>query len=128
GTQGSRGGVVRLFHVTNGSCRFVARIGYLLAVILALGCGQLLLAQAFTSSITGAVTDPSGATVSGAKVTLQNMNTNDVREFTTSGDGSYQFNNLQPGTYKITVTMAGFQTYVRDNLVLQANRATSVDV
>jgi len=120
---------VRLFHVTNAiSRRFIAHLGCLLAIVLALGWSQLSFGQSFTSSITGTVTDPSGATVAGAKVSLQNMNTNAASELTTRDDGSYQFNNLQPGTYQITVTAPGFQTYIQQNLVLQAQVASRVDI
>ncbi len=67
------------------------------ALLTATLCGlfcQLCMSQTFTSSITGAVTDPSGAAVTGAKIEVRNLGTNDVREFTSQADGSYQINNL----------------------------------
>ena len=88
----------------------------------------LVVAQTFTSSITGIVTDPTGAVVSGAKVDLQNVATNDDHQFTTQTDGSYQFNNLQPGTYRLTVTSPGFKTSVQDSLVLQAQTNSTVNL
>ncbi|MFN7993246.1 MAG: carboxypeptidase regulatory-like domain-containing protein [Bryobacteraceae bacterium] len=97
---------------------------YALSVIIAISC----LAQTFSSSISGLVTDPSGAVVIGATVELQNMQTNDVRKFTSLDTGSYQFNNLIPGTYQVTVTMPGFKTYQRQNLALQAETAATVNV
>ncbi len=90
--------------------------------------GQLLLAQTFTSSITGTVTDPTGAAVQSARVELKNMGTNDIHDATTTTNGTYQFNNLQPGTYQVSVTAPGFKTYVKGNLVLQAQIGASVNV
>jgi hypothetical protein len=87
-----------------------------------------LFGQSFTSSITGLVTDPSSAPVQNAKIELKNTGTNDVRELTSQTNGSYQFNNLAPGTYQITVTAPGFQTYVKSNLILEAQVAASVNV
>lgn len=85
-------------------------------------------AQTFTSSITGLVTDPSGAAVIGAKIELKNMATNDTHDAVSNENGSYQFNNLNPGTYQITVTAPGFKSYVLQNLVLQAQIAATVNV
>ncbi len=86
------------------------------------------LAQTFTSSIAGVITDPSGADVTGAKIELKNMGTNNAHQVTSLDNGSYQFNNLPPGTYQLTVTAPGFQTYEQQNLILQAQVATTVNV
>ena len=91
-------------------------------------CAQLGFAQTFTSSITGIVSDASGAAVVGAKLSLKNMATNDVREDVSRSDGSYQFNNLAPATYEITVAAPGFKTFEQQNLALQANTNSSVNV
>jgi hypothetical protein len=90
-------------------------------------CG-LLAGQTFTSSVTGIVTDPTGGTVGNAQVELRNMGTSDAREITSGSDGSYQFNNLQPGTYQITVSAPGFKTFVQSNLTLQAQISSRVNV
>ncbi|MGH9818678.1 MAG: carboxypeptidase regulatory-like domain-containing protein, partial [Pyrinomonadaceae bacterium] len=66
-----------------------------------------------TSGVTGIVSDPTGALVPGAKVTL--LDTKNSKEVTTVTDnqGSYRFANLIPGSgYKLTVAASGFQTYV----------------
>lgn len=83
--------------------------------------------QSFTSSITGTVTDPSGAAVPNAHVALKNSATNAETRFQTLGDGTYQFNNLGPGTYEITVTSPGFKTFVKTGLILQAQVAATVN-
>ncbi|MBV8811682.1 MAG: carboxypeptidase regulatory-like domain-containing protein, partial [Acidobacteriaceae bacterium] len=85
------------------------RVSRLLFVAaLTLSFVQFCFTQTFTSSITGTVADPSGAAVGNAKIELKNMGTNDVHDLTSLNDGSYQFNNLQPGSYQITVTAPGF--------------------
>ncbi|MBV8830052.1 MAG: carboxypeptidase regulatory-like domain-containing protein [Acidobacteriaceae bacterium] len=84
-------------------------------------CGALLLAQDFRASITGQITDPSGAGVAGAKVTVENLQTNEQSVQTTSGDGNYTVSYLVPGSYKITVEAPGFQTTVRPLVELHTN-------
>src|SRR5690242_462028 len=62
------------------------------AVLLALSMALLaapVLAQSDRGSVTGSVTDPSGAVIPNAKVTATNLDTGEVRETTTSGEGSY---------------------------------------
>jgi hypothetical protein len=101
-----------------------ALVSFMLSILLcAFASGQ-----SFTSTITGAVTDPSGAAVLNAKVELKNMGTNDIHDSITQGDGSYQFNNLQPGTYQVTVTAPGFKTYIKSNLILSAQVSATVNV
>ena len=82
--------------------------------------------QTFSASIAGTVTDPAGAVVNGAKVQLRNVNTQDIRDFTSSEDGTYKFDNLLPGTYEITAQAPGFKTYVQSNMILRANTAATV--
>ncbi len=71
-----------------------------------------LSAQTFRGTILGTVTDPSGAVVSGAKVTVKNTGTGLERSTETSGDGSYSLPELPIGTYTVTITQTGFQTSV----------------
>src|SRR5690349_13374095 len=62
----------------------------------------------FTANIDGTVTDPSGAAVPQAKVTLLNTTTNVSAGTTTDSSGVYRFLSLAPGSYKITVEAGGF--------------------
>jgi hypothetical protein len=62
----------------------------------------------------GTVTDATGAIVAGAKVTITNLGTNEIRTATVSTAGEYSFVNLVPATYKVEVAAAGFKSYVRD--------------
>lgn len=85
-------------------------------------------AQTFSGSITGTVTDPTGAVVVGAKLQLQNMNTKDTRLETADQNGAYHFTNLLPGTYQISATAAGFKDYLQTGMTLNANTSAIVDV
>src|SRR5437667_7804084 len=67
-------------------------------------------AQVDTGSITGTVADPSGAVVTGAKVTLTNEGTGASLTTTTGADGGYKFSPVRVGTYKIEAVAQGFQT------------------
>jgi len=68
------------------------------------------LAQVETGQIAGTVTDPQGAVISGASVTVSGKDTGVTRSVKTTGDGTYNITNLQPGTYEVKVEGAGFGT------------------
>lgn len=85
-------------------------------------------AQLYTGSVTGTVTDPSGASVPSAKVTLVDQNKGFSFTATTeSATGRYVLRSIPPGTYKITVEASGFQTQARDNVVLDVSQNISID-
>ncbi len=65
-----------------------------------------------TGSIQGTVTDPSGAVVGGAKVTIRNKGTNQTSATTTNFSGSYASGALIPGSYEVRIEVRGFQTVV----------------
>lgn len=69
-----------------------------------------LFAQA-AGQIAGTVTDSSGAVITNASITLKNQGTNNVRTVQASSSGGYAFTNLEPGSYQISVSSAGFQSY-----------------
>ena len=72
---------------------------------------QILFAQATASgNIAGVVTDPSGAAVPGAKVTITNAATNAERKTVTGGTGEYRFDLLSPGGYQLQVEASGFSS------------------
>lgn len=85
-------------------------------------------AQTFTSSISGIVTDSSGAVIHGANLQLQNMTTHDLRAQKSGEDGTYSFTALLPGTYELKVSYEGFETYVKSGMILAANTAASVNI
>src|SRR4051794_31436413 len=85
-------------------------------------------AQYGTGVLLGTVTDTSGAVVAGARVVTRNIETNEVREFTTDSSGNYQFNALPAGNYVVTVTANSFKQARIDNLVLRVNSQLRADV
>src|SRR5207249_10889950 len=68
-----------------------------------------LYAQVDTGTILGTVTDASGASINGAKVTLTNEGTSAALSTNTGPDGSYKFTPLKIGSYKVTASFQGFQ-------------------
>src|SRR6476646_2973618 len=94
----------------------------LLAVLVA---GFPLLAQTDSASLTGLVTDPSGAVMLNASVTLVNVDTNISQTTLTNQAGIYHFPSLQPGTYRVTIKNPGFQEIVTQGLVLHVQDAVS---
>ena len=85
-------------------------------------------AQVYSGSITGVVTDPSGAVVPGGKVTLTDIGKGFTFEAITDSVGRYVLRSLPPSTYKLTVEMQGFNTYVRDGIVVDVNQNSTIDV
>ena len=80
------------------------------------------------ASLRGTVTDQSGGVVPGAKVTLTNTGTGVAHSTTTGSDGSYLFDFVPVGTYKLTVDKPGFTTFVQDGIVLELNQNGRQDV
>src|SRR5437763_8152501 len=81
-----------------------------------------------TGKIVGTVTDPSGAVVPKAQITLQNLATNATSTVTSNEAGNFTFPSVTPGPYKITVTSAGFQTANVTNLTVDVNKSLTVPV
>ena len=81
-----------------------------------------------TAQISGVVRDSSGGVLPGAEVTLTKTDTGTVRTVYTNTDGSYTVPNLPVGPYQLKVVLSGFNTYVRNGLVLQVSSNPSVDV
>ena len=91
-------------------------------------CASGALAQTGTGSIRGTVRDPSGAVIPGATVTAINVDTNSKQSTATNADGYYLFPFLPPATYRIEARKTGFQSYVRENILLDVNLAATVDI
>src|ERR1700685_259608 len=83
--------------------------GMLAVLVIAAVMAPSLMAQSLVSGdITGTVTDPSGAVVPGATVTLRNDANGQTRTSTSNGSGAYRFSLLQPGSYTVTANAQGF--------------------
>ncbi len=86
-------------------------------------------AQSITSGdVTGTVTDPSGAALPNAAVTLTNVNTNATRNTVTNQQGSYRFAFVPSGPYSVTVKATGFQSAQRTGIVVTAGQPTTADL
>ncbi|HEV2698875.1 MAG TPA: TonB-dependent receptor [Terriglobales bacterium] len=98
-----------------------------LAGFCVLICSSLV-AQTFRGTILGTVTDPQGAVVSGAKVTVRNVNTGLERTTQTSADGSYSIPELPTGAYTVSISQSGFQTAMTGNISVGVAAERRVDV
>jgi len=101
-------------------CGKFARALTLVSVCLAI---TTALAQ-YRASIRGVVTDPQGATISGATVTLTNKETNQVFTTTTDASGIYNFSALPPSKFSLSVEMTGFKKKVLNNVAIIPDRPT----
>jgi len=70
-----------------------------------------------TGGITGRVTDPAGAVVPNANITLKNLDTGVTQTTTTTGEGTYRFNLLKPARYEVSVSVSGFAELARSTTV-----------
>jgi hypothetical protein len=102
------------------------RWAVLSAVLLTFSVG--VLAQSSTSSLRGTISDPQGAVLTGAAVTLANASTGFSQSTKTDSSGVYQFLQVLPGTYSLTVAMPGFATLKQENLQLLVNVPTTANI
>jgi len=111
-------------------CRRLSRKGFgaCLAVLLAVLFAAGIVHAGVTASISGTVTDASGAIVVGATVTAINVDTGVATTQTTNAQGFYSFQSIPLGNYRIEVQQVGFKAYSQTGLVLDVNQALVVDV
>ncbi|HSR07644.1 MAG TPA: carboxypeptidase-like regulatory domain-containing protein, partial [Bryobacteraceae bacterium] len=96
----------------------------LLAVALLMVCMPAMWAQtASTGSLSGTVTDPSGAVIPNVTVTLTSADTGAVRNAITGADGTYRFGLLAPGNYKVKFSAAGFKPVELPGIVVQVTES-----
>src|ERR1700740_3414987 len=86
-------------------------------VVLVLMCFATVKAQE-NAELTGNVTDPSGAVIPNAKISLTNISTGETRTAVSNGAGLYDFSGLNHGTYNMKVEAQGFSTYQKSNIVM----------
>jgi len=84
--------------------------------------------QRVTGTITGAVTDTSGAAIAGVEVRLSNTQTGLSRSAKSDEEGGFRFLVLQPGVYTLDVSQTGFKAVRRDSIVVEADRSLAVPV
>lgn len=105
------------------------RLGHILGLLFATLCLASVAAAQNTNSgeIRGTVTDPTGAVIPGAKVTVLNVDTGVSLEYATNGDGVYTTVSILPGNYSVTFTKAGFKELKVGGIVLQVGAAQAVN-
>ena len=103
--------------------RFI-KLNLLLGILV---CASIAYGQASSASLNGLVTDSSSAAVSGAKISVRNLDTNLTQEVTSDEQGHYQISQLPPGRYTLTLTTPGFQTYVQAGIILTVGQDATLN-
>ncbi len=101
--------------------------GLFAAILLLLLSSVRILAQVSTSSITGLVTDSTGAVVPAAAIEARDESTGVTYQGSSNTDGNYVFGSLPPGTYSITITKQGFERFVSVHNVLTVGQPLVVN-
>jgi len=109
------------------SKRVVSNIGFLVALFLTLPLQAPLAHAQASSSVTGSVSDPTGAPVSSASVSVKNLETGAVRDAATDDLGRYLVLALPVGKYEVKVAKPGFQDSTRSGIELAVGQQASVD-
>ena len=107
--------------------RFVLWIAFLLLFAI-LFVSLPLLAQVYTGSLTGIVTDPSGAVVPGAKIAVVDQDKGYTYNAVSANDGRYDIRSLPPGRYQLTAEAPGLQKTTRTGIVLNVGQNAEVNV
>ena len=101
-------------------------LSLLFLALLMFGCVPFAAAQSTGGRIRGTVSDPSGASVAAATVTLINEATHATHDVQSGASGEYIFIEVPVGSYEIDVAQAGFKKYVRKGVALDLNQVASV--
>ena len=110
---------------------FTTRSGFLRQALMAMAGLFAVVALAWgqaSTSLRGIISDPTGAVIPNAKVTLSNTATGSERTATSAADGNYEFLQVLPGTYRLVVESEGFRKLQRENVQLLVNSPATVNV
>lgn len=103
------------------------RMGFvLLSIVCALSARMS--AQSYQGGVRGTVTDPQGALIAGAKVSLVNQGTAVVRSTVTNSDGSYVFSDVDPATYSVIAESPSFKRYEQKGITIGTQEFPTVDI
>jgi hypothetical protein len=103
------------------------RLWIWLLAVAAMLLGPAAYAQNTTGTITGRTTDPTGAVVPSAKVTITNIGTGAERTIPTDSSGDYTATLLLPGTYTVSISATGFKTDEQKGVHLEIDQTVRVD-
>lgn len=90
--------------------------------------GLSVFGQETRGVIKGVVSDPNGATIAGANITVSDPSRGINVTLASNDDGFFQANYLLPGTYRVTVESAGFKKFVRENVIVEIGSAIQVNI
>ncbi len=110
-----------------GRTGFVVRLVVSLLLVF-LMMGRMAPAQAGRGSISGTVTDPTGAVVPKVKVIVANRATGFTQQSAATAAGLYSFVALNPGTYEVTASLPGFETVTQQNVVVSVDQVSVVNI
>jgi hypothetical protein len=110
------------------SRKFFTGLAVLLTFVFSLFSGAVAHAQVTGATLSGTVTDPSGAVVSGADVSIKNNATGDSRAVTSDSAGLFNAPNLTPGVYEVRISAKGFATAVQSGLTLSVGQSQSLNI
>ena len=96
--------------------------------VLLLAATSPVFSQLDRGTITGVVTDPSGAVIGDAKITVVNADTNASLATSTTMSGDYTLPAVRLGQYRVEVVAAGFKRGIRDNVVVSAGSTVRLDI
>jgi Carboxypeptidase regulatory-like domain/TonB dependent receptor len=97
------------------------------AALFAAGSQPLMAQTPSTGAVAGTVTDPSGAVIAGATVTLTDTGTGQTRTTTTDASGAYKFALLAPGTYSLEFSQAGFKSSTAPSIAVNVTETAVVN-
>jgi hypothetical protein len=100
----------------------------LFVITILIAAGSPAFAQSYRGGIRGAVTDSSGGTIAGAKVTARNLGTSETREVTSDTDGTYMLLELPAGAYEVSSIAPGFQEAKAAHVTVNVGSETAVDL
>ena len=101
--------------------------GAVIGVLFAAALTAAVWAQGVTGTISGLVTDTTGAAIPNAQVTATNVNTGFTSHATANAQGEYRLVLLPVGTYTISATATGFKTFVRKGVTLEVGQSLSIN-
>ncbi|MEJ7606527.1 MAG: carboxypeptidase regulatory-like domain-containing protein [Bryobacteraceae bacterium] len=100
---------------------------YAAALLAALVVCEPAIAQVLYGSLTGSVLDHTGASVPNARVEALNPATGVLRQTVTDERGTYAFNDLQQGSYRVTIAAASFSTLIQEGVAVETNTVRRLD-
>src|SRR2546426_4100670 len=88
----------------------------------------LAAAQQYYGTLTGTITDPSGAVLPNVRVTATNLNKGSITTVVSNDEGIYRLINLTPDPYRLEVEATGFKKSVREPVLVETSRTLTVDM